>query len=139
MTSICMNQHTAPVASEIARCDPMVRKMNGALARIRLVYHIFHMERRSRKSVTALRSIFAECKSSCEHSCTCASDVLGAAREMRNSFRLLLINMEKVPTPLFVQRRILAIEDDWDNLVEDLAIASDEEIKTMAGQLAHFI
>lgn len=96
---------------------------------------VFKGERMSSKALDILRSNVVICGEACD-SGKCLASVYKTASSIRNNYTHIVANMEPLPIPRFVKRRVAASLAEWDDLAEDCAIGSDPEIRTALFDIA---
>lgn len=96
---------------------------------------VFKGERLSRKALDALRSNIVACTAACD-SGKCLAGFYKTASTVRDNYLSIVANMEPLPIPRFVKRRVAESLAEWDDLAEDCAIGGDPEIRAALNDIA---
>jgi len=120
-------------ASELQR---VLRGLAGGWpALLPAALHLARMERGSRLTLAKVRSAMALCAELC-HEGACLGRLLEHAALIRDLHAEIYGRMAAFPLGFLFRKRVELSLHEWDNLVEDCAVASDPEIREMLIELA---
>jgi len=121
----------------ISRSTSLIK---GIIIYFVLLYQLAKIESISAITIKELKNVLANCKDGREHCPECWEKVLEVAHKGRDNLIQLMEILPKNNILLNKARqRIEAVLIDWDDLVEDLTVCTDEEFRDLVNQLNSLI
>lgn len=109
----------------------------------RILFILIHQNRLSKKSLKEIRQLMNRCQKNClgvDHEASCMTTIIDAARDIRDNYLSLHSSMSKTDIiPKVMQYNTEKILNDWDELVTDMTIGSDMEIRSLLFQIAEAV
>jgi hypothetical protein len=133
MTAITQNDFHR-FSSEVQRTATMLDHV-GPLGMLRAAANLLLMEHRGNKAISLARAMFEACAHACE-TAPCVKGIHETARTVRDNYLLLAKMVPRLPVLSLLKGRVSRSLDEWDNLVEDCAIASDREFRNLIPDIA---
>lgn len=140
MTSVCMqdfcesNHFGQQIENLATRTAGLGSVFAGVYA---TVFTHYKIESQSKRVLRDARTKFAtKCAAPCADSCECSADLAVHVRGLRNSLRSFRRDLESRKSPSFASNKVAKLEDDWDSILETLAISADPEAKNIFSELS---
>ncbi len=100
-----------------------------------MIIRLFQHQRQSRKTLEIIRAAIDLCVTDCKQA-PCLTNIYGDVKLVRDSYIKLLDIISQFPVFSILRHHVEDTLSEWDDLVEDCVIGSDDEFRDLIRQIS---